>query len=175
MLNFGAKTKSIMVFLKKAISEFRKPSLSKQGEVQNLSCVVCKRKENQLNLASFWNRGLGQLENGPGLLVLLTIVGHVTILKGILSFEISHLHGDETLPRTPPHFDLLTELGHAGITNIEWESKNEMNSGSFTKLKSSWKWSLVVFTLACALYFRKKQNKTKKQHQVIYNPFKLNM
>ena len=53
MLNFGAKTKSIMVFLKKAISEFQKPSLSKQGEVQNLSCVICERKENHLNLASF--------------------------------------------------------------------------------------------------------------------------
>ena len=53
MLNFGAKTKSIMVFLKKAISEFQKLSLSKQGEVQNLSCVICERKENHLKLASF--------------------------------------------------------------------------------------------------------------------------
>ena len=53
MLNFGAKTKSIMVFLKKAISEFQKPQLSKQGEVQNLSCVICERKENHLKLASF--------------------------------------------------------------------------------------------------------------------------
>ena len=74
MLNFGAKIKSIMVFLKKAIFEFQKPS---------------------------------------------PIVGHVTILKGVLSFEVSHLHGDEKLPRTPPHFDLLIELGHAGITNIK--------------------------------------------------------
>ena len=46
-------------------------------------------------------------------------------------------------------------MASAGITNIKWESKNEMNSGSFSKIKSSWKWSLVVFTLACALYFRK--------------------
>ena len=61
-----------MVFLKKAISEFQKPSLSKQGEVQNLSCVICKRKENHLKLASFCNRGLRQLRNGLGLLVLLT-------------------------------------------------------------------------------------------------------
>ena len=53
MLNFGAKTKSIMVFLKKVISEFQKPQLSKQGEVQNLSCVICERKENHLKLASF--------------------------------------------------------------------------------------------------------------------------
>ena len=33
MLNFGAKIKSTMVFLKTDISEFQKPSLSKQGEV----------------------------------------------------------------------------------------------------------------------------------------------
>ena len=84
------------------------------------------------------------------------IVAHVTILKGVLSFKVSHLHGDETLPRTPLHFDLLIELGHAGITNIKWESKNEMNSGSFRKIKSSWKWSLVVFTIACSLHFRQK-------------------
>ena len=123
MLNFGAKTKSIMVFLKKAIPEIQKPSLSKQGEVENLSCVICKRE-----LASFWNRGLGQLGNGDG-----------------------------TLPRSPPHFDLMIELGHAGFTNIKRESKNEMNSGSFSKIKSSWKWSLVLFTLACSLYFSQKQ------------------
>ena len=44
---------------------------------------------------------------------------------------------EHLIPRTPPHFDLLIELGQAGITNIKRESKNEMNSGSFTKLKSS--------------------------------------
>ena len=76
---------------------------------------------------------------------------------------------EHLIPRTPPHFDLLIELGHAGITNIKWDSKNEMNSGSFRKIKSSWKWSLVVFTLACSLYFRQKQ----KKNYVIYILFKI--
>ena len=55
-----------------AISEFQKLSLSKQGQVQNLSCeneVYLYGNKNHfqlsmaLHLASLWKRGLSQLEN----------------------------------------------------------------------------------------------------------------
>ena len=63
-------TLSVMTQL--AISEFQKLSLSKRGQVQNLSCeneVYLYGNKNHfqlsmaLHLASLWKRGLSQLEN----------------------------------------------------------------------------------------------------------------
>ena len=62
-----------------AIFEFQTPSLFKRGREQNLSCEICVRITNHfqidsmvLHLASLWNWGLGQLENG--LLVSYAVV-----------------------------------------------------------------------------------------------------
>ena len=59
MLNFGAKTKSIMVFLKKAIPEIQKPSLSKQGEVQKPFLCYLREKRKSFEISLVLKQRLG--------------------------------------------------------------------------------------------------------------------
>ena len=73
------KTGPWLPWKQQAIFEFQKPSLFKRGQEQNLSCEICARIKNHfhtdsmvLHLASLWNWGLGQLENG--LLVSYAVV-----------------------------------------------------------------------------------------------------
>ena len=71
MLNFGPKTKSIMVFLKKAISEFQKPSLSKQGEVQKSFCYL-QEKRKSFEVSLVLKQRFGTIRKWPRLTGLLT-------------------------------------------------------------------------------------------------------
>ena len=78
MLNFGAKTKSIMVFSKKAISEFQKPSLSKQGEVQKSFLCYLQEKRKSFEISLVLKQRLGAIRKWPRLTGLLT--GFVDLL-----------------------------------------------------------------------------------------------
>ena len=67
MLNFGAKTKSIMVFLKKAIPEIQKPSLSKQGEVQKPFLCYLREKRKSFEISLVLKQRLGANQKWPRL------------------------------------------------------------------------------------------------------------
>ena len=67
MLNFGAKTKSIMRFLKKAISEFQKPSLSTQGEVQKSFLCYLREKRKSFEISLVLKQRLGANRKWPRL------------------------------------------------------------------------------------------------------------
>ena len=82
-----------MVFSKKAISEFQKPSLSKQGEVQKSFLCYLQEKRKSFEISLVLKQRLGANRKWPR---LTGFVDPLLVLKGVLSFEISHLHGDGT-------------------------------------------------------------------------------